>query len=129
MVERIQRLSAELKLQALRQRECPEQTQVDVEEPRSVEVVPPSVPKALGLARRSTYRRVGCGIEIPIAQTDAAENLHLRLDLVRILTATWRVKIPGNTLNNVDWSAASNRYDAVQLKASEQPGCDATASP
>src|SRR5690348_7353701 len=103
MIQRIQRLGAELQTDTLRECNRSEQAQVHVEEPRATESVSAHVTETLRLAGGNIDRRERSTVEILIPRRNGsgrrssfqivAEGLHVGLDLVGHLTAAGRVQI------------------------------------
>src|SRR5215471_5880857 len=135
MVQRIQRLSAELQIDTFRDSDRTEQAQVHVEEPGSAENISARGSEPLRLAGRNIDRRKGGAVEILIGRRIGsggksafqviAEDLYIRLDQVRHLRAAWRVQISGGTLDDIERRAAHGAQDAARLESSHDLAEDA----
>src|SRR5262245_16296671 len=130
MIQRIQRLSAELQTDTLRECNRSEQAQVHVEEPRAAESVSAHVAETLRLAGGNIDRRERGAVEVLIPRRIGsgrrgsfqivAEGLHVGLDLVWHLSAARRVQISAGTLDNTKRRAAYGAHNATHLESSQE---------
>ena len=80
----------------------------------------PALPNRCCLSRGNVDRGKGGWIEPWLARTNAAQDRHLRLDLVRNLAASSRVQVDRIILQDSDGQAAHRAEDAVELPATQQ---------
>src|SRR5690348_11149884 len=131
MIQGVQRLGAELHIDAFGNRDCAEYAHVQIEEPGTSDNVPASGAEPLRLAGGNINHRKGAAIEILIGRRIAAgegstafqvviEDLHIRLDQVRHLTAAGSVQIPAYALDDSDRRAARGAHYAAHLESSHE---------
>src|SRR5436190_2660159 len=86
-IGRVERLRPKLELYTLRHRKLTEEAEIQVHYTGPVQGIQPAVPETHGRHRRVCQR-----VEVRLSRPGAAQNFHLRLDLIGRLRVTRRVQ-------------------------------------